>query len=40
MEGDVPNLLQSVLKKDPQVFHGNPHIDGMSSDYLDCQLFS
>ncbi|GFN80172.1 nipped-b-like protein, partial [Plakobranchus ocellatus] len=29
VEGDIPSLLQTVMSKDPLIFHGNAHIDGM-----------
>lgn len=27
-EGDIPSLLQTMMSKDPLIFHGNTHLDG------------
>ncbi|GFS10541.1 nipped-B-like protein [Elysia marginata] len=29
VEGDIPSLLQTMMSKDPMIFHGTAHLDGM-----------
>ncbi|BFZ16564.1 hypothetical protein BsWGS_19603 [Bradybaena similaris] len=31
VDGDIPILLQTIMRKDPHIFQGNAHLDGMHS---------